>query len=348
MIKKLFLFLVFTLLLPSLASAFKLPMDRDGELATTITDVGVKVYYSTGTESPYLITGGTSAFADGSGLKGSSVAIYGILTSTPQGTSLAVAYTLPGYVFLRATDTANNTSELLVPPINIGLFLSSAVGNSPDGTQTVSPANQLIVFDPPIIAQDNVSVSASTSASGGLTVSNKWAFSVFYRILNTGTPEDIWFPTDDSQGHKTHDASFYGVKPSSVSTAGGTSNDTLGTEGWDYTSAKRNINYTSTASNLSSENTPMLLYGFGASSGTATGFFVCFDSNSALGTHVLNFLPPIYPRTFQKSYFNGASMVSYSFPWPIQAQNGLVCQVQASGTTLDRVRLYTRPKRALR
>ena len=121
--KKFFLALFLSLTLSSLkADGYKVPMDINGVSTAHISDVGVRVYLST-CHIPYIINGSSRVHPNDS-IKSSSVAIYGVLTSTFSGTN-----TVPAFLEIRSTNMANTASELLVPPINIGLFLSTqAVG----------------------------------------------------------------------------------------------------------------------------------------------------------------------------------------------------------------------------
>lgn len=319
------------------AQAFSLPLDRDGIPAKIVQDVGVSVAYSSGTSVPFLITGGTV-----SGTKGSTFAIYGILTSTPQGTNNTGAQFALGFVMLRATDTANSSSELLVPPIHIGTWISTADA----GDNVGYPANTFIEFNPPLIAQDNLSMQTSSDTAGN--TSNTFSFSVFYRVLATNTPEDVWFPIDDYQGEKPLGGSLYGMRPSSNTTAGATANDKLGTEGWDFTNGRKVITTASTTtlalSGPTAPTSPLFFYGFSNSSGSASTFFTCTDTNSTLGTLANNFLPAIYPHTLRTQHFDPDEFTQFNFPWPLKLRNGLACQASVA---TERFRFYTRNPRAL-
>lgn len=345
MIKKtLLMALFFTASALKLGNAFQLPMDRDGADALTVQDVGVDVFLST-SEVPWLINGATQTLAaDGTIMGGSSIAVYGILTSTFSGDASAYAY-----VELRATNTANSVSELLVPPIAVGITTST--------TGSLHwPINNLVVFNPPIVAADNLCVRIS-SALGPLTT-YRYNAAIFYRYLATNAPEDVWIPTDSRMGMKVvGGASFYGVKSASNTFGNNVSDDREGTEELDFDSGPDFIQTSSVPANQSM----ILLYGWAASSGSVSSWF---DVDEATGigdyrvipnvvTSSFTALPKVYPRTFNSGYIWNTPILSYSvptsqefsFPWPIRMRKGLRFWESASN---ERFRLRTRNAKALR
>lgn len=326
-----------------MAQAYQLPLDRDGSPALNVQDVGVYVWLST-SEVPWLITGSTRLASQGVIAGGSTIAVFGVLTSTFSGDLAA-----PAFVELRATNTANTTSELLVPAIPIGVS-STTTG------QNGVPKNNFVEFNPPIIAYDSLSVNISSGL--GPLIGYRFSAAVFYRYLATNGPEDVWYP-DDDRGQKTlGGASLYGVKSSTGGTFGATG-DRQGTEALDLTVGPQFV----MTSSVPVDQSPIMLYGWSASSGNTFNYFQVDDAtgtnNYTQGPSLqssFNFLPAIYPRTFGTN-FNGYLWLSpntaqaiynwsgFNFPWPIVARRGL--RFTAS-TLSERFRLHTRNRRALR
>src|SRR3990167_2142809 len=85
------------------AGDFLVPKDRDGIKATNIQEVGVYAFMVDKTTDAKIL------------MPGSTLQIYGVLTSTRGDNDTQLRES----VFLRSTNTANITSELLVPPIPI-------------------------------------------------------------------------------------------------------------------------------------------------------------------------------------------------------------------------------------
>lgn len=334
------------------ANAFQAPLDRDGVRAFNVQDVGVYVFLST-SEVPWLISGATQVLSGGAvqgsgtaNVGGSSIAIYGILTSTFSGDAASYAY-----VELRSTNTANKVSELLVPPIAIGVSTSTV------GSLHV-PKNNFVVFDPPIVSADQVSVNIS-SALGALTT-YRYNAAIFYRYLSTSLPEDVWFPNDDREAEKIlGGASLYGVRASSGG-VGGLANDNLGAETLDFTQGPKFMMTSSVPANQAS----LMLYGWSASSGSTGSWFEVDDATGTqdytvqfnVTTSSFNFLPRIYPRTFGVGLDNYAwetpvapvsvpTNFEFNFPWPIIARQGLRF---TAGQATERFRLKARNRRALR
>lgn len=311
---KRFLAIVSVLFLSSQLYAFKVPVDKDGEIAQSIRDIGVRVYTTT-TTVPFLITGGTVSIPNGAAT-GSSIAVLGVLTSSAPGT-----LTSPSFLEMRATNTANSTTELL----NVPLMLQSTSYNS------------LYIFNPPLVAAENLSVNMTSS---GIT-------SIFYSFLSTnGIDSDLTFiPIDEYQGLKVHDSSLYGVKVGTPPTyAGLAANDRSGSEVMDFTVDEKLM--------VESTSTPNLahVYGWCASSGAAGSFLIFRDTNttgSLVNTNL--FLPPIFPRMGPLSGFGGniefSQSTCYSFPWPLNTRTGL--SIQANVAT-ERFRIFRRNKRTLR
>lgn len=334
--RKLFLFLAFVFTSFSSVQAFDLPVDKNGIPARWVQDVGVRVYFTTMSIAG-LVTGSSNTTTTSSVL-GSSIAIYGVLTSSHPG-GIASNFGSPGYVELRATNTANSTSELIVPPIKIGVFLSTA-GVTPF-TTTEIPANNFVQFDPPVIAMDNLSVNLSSAV--GTCTSCKFEAAVFYRYLSTNLPEDVWFPQDDSQGVAPLSASMYGVKSGTTAApAGGLANDRQGTETLDQTTGNLFI-YTST---IPENQAPLFLYGWSVSSGTLSNSFRINDATGTLSyPNVPNFFPPILPHTLGRIQVSAEDFCQWNFPWPVIVQKAIWF---AASSNADRIRIYNRSRRALR
>lgn len=271
---------------------FQLPMDRDGVDAETLSSVGVEVFSVRYSSAASLISGST-------------IAVYGVMTSTKSGESVGVQ----SFVELRSTNTANLTSELLVPPIEF----SSTTRNS------------FVWFSPPVISPVGVSVNIST-------VGDAFA-SVFYRYLSTGTSPDFWIPRDD-RGHKAHNPDFFGVKVATQVIAGGAA-DGVGTEGFDRTSDE-----------LLVSGERGLLYGVFPSTGPTTSYVVFEDTGSVLG-NTADFLPPLFYRsTVYENDTNGVTgNRPFYFKYPLIFVNGLT---QQRNSTADRFRVFVRPLRRLR
>ena len=294
---------------------FKVPTDRAGVAAQNINECGVypaSVRYSS---QPFLL------------VSGSSIAVYGVLTSTKSVASLGVN----AFVQLRSTNTANLLSELLVPPI---AFSSD--------TQ-----NTLIEYDPPIICLDGLSVNITTVSDAMVTV--------FYRYLSTTNEQDYWIPYDKN-GVKAHNPSFYGIRAASGATAGGTALDGIGHDGLDFTALEKMVLNASTYQATS--NTPGLLIGVVAGSHTVNQIadYVVFRDTGTIGetSDSTIMLPPIFYNNFnlEDALLNiGAIAKSVSssqvikLPWPVIYSKGLSQKRSASTQTF---RVMTRPSDRLR
>lgn len=173
---------------------FRVPLDRDGKKAQSIKDAYVRVV-STGYTTNQTIL-----------LRGASIAIYGVLTSTKPAASDYAG------VELRYSSTSGQptSGELLVPPLSIS-------------TET---RNTFYHFDPPIVCPGNLAVTLS---SGGTFVS------IFYNFLATSTKADFWNPYDMDNVKANSD--FYGVKAASESAQ--ITADIIGTEALDNTTGEK-------------------------------------------------------------------------------------------------------------
>ena len=284
--------------LASARAEYWTPQDRDGTKALQIQDVGVFVSYTGFSSAPVII-------------EGSSIAVYGVLTTTKANGSESQQ----AWVELRATaavanaaPTAFATQELLVPP----LVVSSTTRNT------------LYVFNPPRIAVGGLEINTSSGMVGA---------AVFYRHLATTTVDDFWIPRDFG-GDKTFDPSFYGIKAASEVVSGAAANS-VGSEGFDFTTAELQV-----------ANTPGLLYDIVAGTGNPANYVVFEDSNSTIGPDVADFLPPLFYNTFADSFSPYSKNSVVTFPWPLIFQNGLTQQRTVSAP--DRFRIGVRPRRALR
>lgn len=287
------LFSLFFLSSVSLVHAnFQLPLDRDGIPAEDISSVGVEVFTIRYSSAASLVSGST-------------IAVYGVMTGTKTAESVGVQ----SFVELRATNTANTTTELLVPAIEF----SSTTRNS------------FVWFDPPIICPEGLSVNISTVADAQA--------SVFVRYLSTNTSADYWIPRDD-RGLKAHNPQFYGVKVASTVVTGAAAN-TLGTEGYDRTTGE-----------LIVDDERGLLYGVMPSSGPSTSYVVFEDTASVIGD-TADFIPPLFYRS--SVYVDDTNGVTgnkpFYFKYPLIYVNGLS---QRRDTTADRFRIFVRPLRKLR
>lgn len=347
-LSKLFLFSAILFTMSSLALAntshdFTLPTDIDGELPIFVKEIGVYAYTSSQTQGmAQLITGATQSYPNGSPAQGpasvgSTIAVYGILTSTlsvPDAVGQA-------FVLLRATNTANNSSELLCPPI----VLASTVSNT------------LVIFDPPLIAADGLSVTVS---SGRATI--------FYRYLSTNTADNVRIPLDNSQGHKAHDSGWYGVKASSEAGPGGIAESAgrLGSESLDLHTNEMFVNFISTTATAGGSGTSMSgpvqsrtqLFGWVAGTGSATNYITFKDTYSTgSGSESSNdLIVPIFYNTltYDTAYQYNIGVLAFrnkvfSFPWPIIARNGLTQRRFAvPAAALDRFRVLVKPAGRLR
>lgn len=268
------------------------PRDQDGEYAQDLSVVGVRVYFASATTTAFLIPG-------------SSIAIHGVLTSTR---ALATENT---YLFLRATNTANTSSALLVPPIE---FSSTT-------------RNTFVVFTPPIISPLSVSVNIATGSAS--------TAAVFYRYLATASyvAEDFEIPID-ANGKKSNMADFYGVKAATVVTPGAA-------DGGDGTFQDFNSN------NLQLATVPSLFYGVVVGTTLAsTSYAVFYDTASTIGTPTKMFIPPLFYGTFNYEDITlGNKVKTVYFPWPLITANGLTVQ---NSVATNRFRTYTRPRKSVR
>ena len=234
--KKSWLSIIIALSLCAVAEAgFVVPRDRDGLPAGSVYDTGVEVVTLRQTLNASVITG-------------SSVAIYGVMTSTPR--------VVDGreFVEIRSTNMAGIGSELLLPPIAF----------------TSTTRNTLIVFNPPVLAPAGFSVNL-TSAQG-------WA-SVFYRHIATATSPNFFIPYDNT-GMKAYDgAQWYGVQAASEVVPGAAaqySASAVGTESLDFDSTEKCV-----------ATTRGLFYGVMASTGDASNYAIFRDTNGATGNYFL-------------------------------------------------------------
>ena len=297
--KKQALFLLLCLLSVGNAYAFDPPLDNDSARPIDIKNVGVKV----------LTVGHTvsSGF-----VRGSSVAIYGVLTSTAR----------PGvgsFAMIRSTDLATagtafiltpNIGELLVPMINIAS----------------TTRNTFIEFNPPIIAPEGFSLEVSSIGTMA---------SVFYQFLSTGDRQRYIIPRDNRDGAKTYSMSLVGLKVSSTVTPGAGRGDGLGTETLDETSAAQDVDGSTSVKR-------MFVYGWMASSGANTNFIVLEDTETAI-TDVEDYLPSIFYNAMTMEHaLSDASTQSkvWYFPWPVIFERGIR---QRRNQANDSFRLFTRP-----
>lgn len=291
------------------ADDFGATYDRDNEYAQSARDLGVDVYLAT-SAVPYLVTGASYT------TQPSTYLVFGVFTSTgPQGLDMSIS---PTFVELRATDTANTTSELLVP----GVAFS---------TQT---RNTLVIYDPPLVAGNGLSINITTIPVGVMAA-------VFYRRIQPGQDDDLWIPVDGQVGRKAHDSTLYGVLPSSSAVGGATAENGRSASAFDYTTTEKVI----ANSTVSSEGDPQHFYGWVASSGVRTNYMTLQATNTTVGS-LNNFLPPVFYRTLSQETFDNAFLqASFQFPWPLNAPNGLGVQLSSAN---DRLRILRRPKRRMR
>ena len=281
-------------------NAFQVPSDTDGAIAKTVKALGVYVL-------------GTDWSSTAVGVAGSSIAIYGYMTST------ATTAGANEFLEIRATNTANTSSELLVPSI----------------VTYSTNANTIGFFDPPIIAPEGVSINN--------TVGTIYSC-IFYRYLSTNTNDGVQIPVDNYQGVKVEDSGFYGVKAATEVSAGAVAN-TVGSEGLNFNSGEHLL-----------EDESGFLYGWSAGTQTvadARNFVVFHDTNSALGTtpNSQRLMPPIFYTVMDNPLFISGSRNPYtapfSFPWPVRFRNGLT-QTRTFGNKADQFRVFTKPARRLR
>ena len=304
-------------------SDFNIPVDRDGYLVQDVQQVGVLPLTIRGSDKVPAFVGG------------SSIAVYGVLCSSAGGGSLGD--TLSHWVNLRATNTANLTSALLIPSLRISSV--SVVGSS-DSYYT---QNRLYVFNPPLIAPDGLSLDISSFSSAGIAnISSQTSATVFYRYLSTSTDEQTWVPIDRRNALKAQSSSLFGVKVASMSGPGQIDDD-QGTGVLDGKGAEMAIE----GSSVTNTQERRLLYGVCYGTGTPDAFVVFEDTNVTSGNSVSS-LPPIYYRTLDLS-FGGAVTNNmsgcYTFPWPIVHVIGLTTR-RTPGT--DQFRVLSRPAGRLR
>jgi len=273
---------------------------------------------------------------------GAEIAVYGVLTSSgPTDDDLGTDAN--SSVELRSTNTANRTSELLVPPI-----------------VTTTTANTFIVYDPPVIAKDGLCLRNSTSAIMS---------AVFYRLLAStqNTWADVRIPMDDYQQKKVHDSGLYGVNVATTVIAGGIAGDGSGSEQLDMSEAELLVSGSSASitsilqrhdrvpstepSTTTLRGERGLWYGWSAGSGTSTNYLIVSDTATATG-NAKYMLPPIFYRQMTLALWNlgsGANhlAVNFKWPWPVIYEYGLLTQREC-GDTLDTFRIYRKPAKKLR
>lgn len=304
-------------------SDFNIPLDRDGYLVQDVQQVGVLPLTIRSSDKVPAFVGG------------SSIAIYGVLCSSAGGGSLGDTFS--HWVNLRATNTANLTSALLIPSLRISSV--SVVGS----TDSYYTQNRLYVFNPPIVAPDGLSVDISSFSSAGIVnITTQVSATVFYRYLTTSTDEQTWVPIDRRNALKAQSSSLYGVKASSMSGPGGL-DDNTGNGVLDGRGAELAIN----GSSVTNSQERQLLYGVCYGTGTADAFVIFEDTNVVTGNSVSS-LPPIFYRTLDLS-FGGAVTDNisgcYTFPWPIVHVIGLTTR-RTPG--VDQFRVLERPAGRLR
>lgn len=327
MIKRFGILTVFLTLLASPLMAysntsdFNIPVDRDGYPVLDVQQVGVLPLTIRASDKVPAFVGG------------SSIAVYGMLCSTAG--SGGVGEVSAWWVNMRATNTANLTSALLLPSLRISSV--SVVGS----TDSYYVQNRLYVFNPPIIAPDGLSLDIS-SVSAAVNISTQVSATVFYRYLSTSSDEKTWVPIDRRNDIKARSQTLYGVKASSMS-GPGQIDDGQGMSVLDNTGSEFAINGSTVDNSIERQ----LLYGFCYGTGTANAFVVFEDTNVAVGNSVSS-LPPIFYRTLDLS-FGGVvtNNISgcYTFPWPIVHVIGLTTQ-RTPGT--DQFRVLSRPAGRLR
>lgn len=301
---------------PTSLFGFQVPLDRDGVAFETLDDMGVKVFttsMSNVASSPFMAAIPTAS------VTGSSIALYGVLTSTlPTGR-------VAGDVFvqIRSSDTLNETSELLIPEIPV----------------SSTTENTFIVFNPPIVVPIRMVVSIR-SVSIDIT-SDTVPVSYFYNYLTTSAPRNPnWIPLDEYSGRKVHNKSFYGVQVATQVVPGNGVNNGIGTDALDNTADERILTSTSVL-------TKTMLYGWIAGTGTVTNYVVFEDTEGVSATTPA--IPTIVPIFYNAEPFNPNAVEwktkAYSFPWPIVFERGLTVRRNA---TTDQFRVLKRGAETVR
>lgn len=292
-------------LIPTSIWGFRLPLDRDGVSAESIDDVGVRVFTTTHSIAA-------------SGVSGSSIALFGVLTATlPAGVAVNGAW-----IEIRSSDTFNRSSELILPPIMV----------------TSTTRNTFVVFNPPVVVPTRMSVNVRTLATD--IVTNTVITSFFYRFLATSTNENVWIPLDTFQGKKVHTSDLYGVSAATDNRPGNAADNGIGADNFDFTSDERLFTSTDVSKGF--------LYGWVASTGTS-GSYIVFKDTTGAGTTVTSsfLLPPIFYNTLNYSTEENPESQTkpFTFPWPIIFERGLSAQRSVS---TDRFRVFIRDANALR
>ena len=332
--KKALLFLSFMLSAGTLFAGnfwgdFKVPVDRRGVKALNVEDTGVFVASVMNSSVPHYLTNYLFVANGSATVTGSSIAVFGVLTSTAGDNFFKAPY-----VELRSTNTANTTSELLFPPVVV----------------TSASRNTFVQFTPPIIANDGLSVNIVFDTPTVTSVS------IFYRYLSTNVVEDFIIPKDNNNVPAIGGADFYGVAAASEAHPGGTHNDGVndgeGMDGLDYTSSERVV--LARSSPTESYNTPGLFYGMvvgTASVGAVRSFAVFRDSVSTGGINEADrLIVPLFYNTFNLEdalwtignfpKFSTAHLKVIRFPWPIIFRRGLT---QQRSVATDTARIFVRP-----
>ena len=280
----LFMFISVIYAMTARVSAAMTPWDLDGVKAQSLWDTGVEVFYASHSATPQLVSG-------------SSIAVLGVLTSTA-GFGIETG----AFVELRATNTANSSSELLVPAIQ---FSSTT-------------RNTFVVYDVPPIANTGLSINLTSKTIGDAAV--------FYVHLATNVNFQFRIPYD-SAGIKTFNPALHGVSVSSGN-AGNLVNNGLGTEVFDYSTAEKLVTYSSTGVTRRT-----FYYGLSASTGAAGDYVVIRDTHttgSSVGANKL--LPAIFHNvTTFEDINNYSKPKNFYFPWPIAATRGLTVQAGQVG-----------------
>lgn len=278
-------------------SDFRIQPDRDGKIPWNMQQIGVMVLpASIISTTPYLVSGG-------------SIAIDGVMTAT------AVSAGSAGSLEIRSSNTANISTELLIP----GLSAASTT------------ANTFYFFSPPLVCPDGASVNSTSSSA---------RFAMFYHLLSTAYPagstvQDYLIPSDVA-GQESFPG-FHGTAVSSQVSPGGAANDALSTEGLDFNSNSRIV-----------DTAPGFFWGTISSTGAAsTNFLLTFDSASIVGVGAnQHFLPPFfYNATNTVDAVSELKTKFFQFPWPLRYNNGLVVTNSAS---TGRLRVLRAPKNSLR
>lgn len=246
---------------------FRVPLDNDGVKARNMDESFVRIISTGYTTVASML------------LRGAAIQIYGVLTSTrPAGSEEA-------HVFLRSTDTANTSSELLVPPLNI----SSETRNS------------FYVFDPPILCPTGLSVNLS---SAGTFVS------IFYNYAATSTASNYLIPRDMDGIKASPD--MYGVQVASRVSAGDSADDNLGADAFDNSTTERLV-----------IGERAFFYGVMGTSSSGNNFLIVEDTGSTLGDPQ-NIFPHLFYGTFNYENTVTPSLTPIvTFPWAILMQNGI-------------------------